>query len=185
MNQARTALDQGNLNEAERLYEQWLTQRPHSTAARFGLARLFLLQGRVDQARLMYLDILQIEPVNSTAQASLINLPGTGSPESRRRLQFLLEQNPDDPYLNYVMGNQQAGLTRWDEAQKYYFQATALKRDNAIYAFNLAIALDHLQKPDAAASYYRRALELTTPPLGQAHRQQVIDRLKNIANTKG
>jgi len=54
------------------------------------------------------------------------------------------------------------------------------QREHAVYAFNLAIALDHLTQPRAAADYYRRALAVNSPPLDEPTRQQASDRLTQL-----
>jgi len=182
---AQTALQQGDLPLAGALYQQWLTEHPHSIGARFGLAKVASLRSDMNTARTMYLDILQIDPKNPAAQASLLNLPGLASKNTVRRLQGLLDQHPNDGYLNYVMGNHHAQLGLWGKAQQRYFGAFAAQGDNAAYAFNLAIALDHLSQPAAAADYYRQALALTTMPLNDAARQQAQSRLNQLVTSPG
>lgn len=178
---AQAALLTGDLAGAERLYRQWQQQQPQSIHARFGLAQVATMRGDTGAASALYLEILQLDPENPAAQASLFNLPGLTSKESLRRLQTLLTEYPDDGYLNYVMGNHQARAGRWKQAQKYYFNAYSAQHDNAVYAFNLAIALDQLNQANAAAGYYRRALEITGIPLSEEARQQSQDRLAQLA----
>lgn len=179
--QAKTALQTGDLASAERLYRQWLQQQPQSLDARFGLAKVAAMRGDSGTASALYIEILQMDPDNPAAQASLFNLPGLTSKQSLRRLQALLSANPDNAYLNYVMGNHHARAARWKQAQKYYFDAYSAQHDNAVYAFNLAIALDQLDQANAAAGYYRRAIEITGIPLSEEARQQSQDRLTRLA----
>jgi len=49
---------------------------------------------------------------------------------------------------------------RWAEAQQHYFKAFAADPDNADFAYNLAVSLDHLRQSGLALEYYRRALAL-------------------------
>ncbi|RLA09974.1 MAG: hypothetical protein DRQ60_02795 [Gammaproteobacteria bacterium] len=182
---AKNALQQKDLQQAEGLYQQWLSQQEQSVGARFGLAQVASLRGDASSARSLYLDILQLEPKNPAAQASLLNLPGLASDESLRRLQGLIDLHPDNGYLNYVMGNHQAGLGRWTNAQQRYFGAYSADDENAVYAYNLAIALDHINQPAAAADFYRRALGLTTQALAGQTRQQAQNRLKQLTAPKG
>ena len=54
-----------------------------------------------------------------------------------------------------MYGSQQ----RWIEAQSAYFTALQYKPDDPNYAYNLAVSLEHMQKPQTAVTFYRRALE--------------------------
>ena len=62
--------------------------------------------------------------------------------------------------LHFTLGNQLAQQGRWAEAQQEYFKAFAAEPDNADFAYNLAVSLDHLRQPRLALEYYRRALAL-------------------------
>ena len=57
--------------------------------------------------------------------------------------------------LHFTLGNQLAQQGRWAEAQQEYFKAFAADPDNADFAFNLAVSLDHLRQPKLALDYYR------------------------------
>ena len=54
---------------------------------------------------------------------------------------------------------------RWPDAQQAYFQAHQLQPDNPDYAFNLAVALEHIGQPKAALDFYRRAVQAATSML--------------------
>ena len=49
---------------------------------------------------------------------------------------------------------------RWGEAQQQYFKAFSAEPENADFAYNLAVSLDHIGQPKLALDYYRRALAL-------------------------
>ena len=72
----------------------------------------------------------------------------------------MLADNPGAHVLNFTLGNQFAQQGRWAEAQQEYFKAFAAEPDNADFAYNLAVSLDHLRQPKLALEYYRRALAL-------------------------
>ena len=61
---------------------------------------------------------------------------------------------------NFTLGNQFAQQGRWAEAQQEYFKAFAAEPENADFAYNLAVSLDHLRQPSQALDYYQRALAL-------------------------
>jgi uncharacterized protein HemY len=99
-------------------------------------------------------------PDHPRAWAGVADLAGTGEIAAMEsRLHGLLASRPAAP-LHFALGNLLAREARWPEAQESYFNAVTAAPANADYAFNLAVALDHLGKRGAAASYYGRALEL-------------------------
>ncbi|RKZ34485.1 MAG: tetratricopeptide repeat protein, partial [Gammaproteobacteria bacterium] len=76
------------------------------------------------------------------------------------RLKLLLADEPEAGHLHFGLGNLYARQGRWPQAQDAYFNAYTTQPQNADYAFNLAVSLDHLAQRDAAMSYYQRALDL-------------------------
>ena len=76
------------------------------------------------------------------------------------RLKTLLATDPGAHVLNFALGNQLAQQGRWAEAQQQYFKAYAADPENADFAYNLAVSLDHLRQPRQALEYYRRAVSL-------------------------
>src|SRR5439155_1600545 len=63
--------------------------------------------------------------------------------------------------LNFALGNQLAQQNRWAEAQQEYFKAYTAEPDNADFAYNVAVSLDHLRQPRQALDYYQRAIGLS------------------------
>jgi Flp pilus assembly protein TadD len=72
----------------------------------------------------------------------------------------MLADNPAAHVLNFTLGNQFAQQGRWAEAQQEYFKAFSAEPENADFAYNLAVSLDHLRQPKLALDYYRRAVAL-------------------------
>jgi len=72
----------------------------------------------------------------------------------------LLASEPGAHVLNFALGNQLAQQERWGEAQQQYFKAFSADPENADFAYNLAVSLDHLRQTKLAAEYYQRALSL-------------------------
>ena len=72
----------------------------------------------------------------------------------------MLAANPAAHALNFTLGNQLAQQNRWAEAQQEYFKAVAAEPDNADFAYNLAVALDHMRQSKLALQYYQRAIAL-------------------------
>ena len=75
-------------------------------------------------------------------------------------MKSLLAVDPGAHVLNFTLGNQLARQERWAEAQQQYFKAFAADPENADFAYNLAVSLDHLRQPKLALQYYERALAL-------------------------
>jgi Flp pilus assembly protein TadD len=72
----------------------------------------------------------------------------------------MLAADPGANVLHFTLGNQLAQQGRWAEAQEEYFKAFAASPDNADFAYNLAVSLDHLRQDKSALDYYRRAISL-------------------------
>ena len=158
--QAYEALRSGQLDEAQRLYGQLAGAEPRNVQALLGLAAIAGRQGRSEEATQRYLQILELEPRNALAQSGLIALLGRADPQAAEsRLKQLIAREPS-AYLHFTLGNLYADQAQWAAAQQAYFQAHHLESANPDYAYNLAVALEHVSQPKLALGFYRRALEL-------------------------
>ncbi|HEY5900038.1 MAG TPA: tetratricopeptide repeat protein [Burkholderiales bacterium] len=152
----------GDLTAARTQYEQALRDEPNNRDAMLGLAAVDVRTGRYESAEAFYLRVLQIEPRDAQAQAALIALrSGRSDPlATESRVKSLLASEPGAHALNFTLGNQLAQQNRWAEAQQEYFKAYVAEPDNADFAYNLAVSLDHLRQPRQALQYYQRAIAL-------------------------
>lgn len=152
----------GDLAAARTEYDKALKEEPSNRDALLGLAALDVRAGRFESAEATYLRLLQADPRDSHAAAGLIALRagrgGTISAESR--VKTMLADSPSSHVLNFTLGNELAQQGRWAEAQQEYFKAFSAEPDNADFAYNLAISLDHLRQPKLALDYYQRAITL-------------------------
>jgi tetratricopeptide (TPR) repeat protein len=157
-----TAYVGGDLGAARGAYQDALRDEPSNRDALLGLAALDVRAGRLEAAEAAYLRLLQTDPRDAHAQAALIALRGgRADPVSTEsRVKVMLAENPAAHVLNFTLGNQLAQQGRWAEAQQEYFKAFAAEPDNADFAYNLAVSLDHLRQPKLALEYYQRALSL-------------------------
>ena len=129
-------------------------------ATRSWLAAIDTRNQNFERAEAHYLKVLELDPRDAYAQAALIGLRGGGdAQQSESRLKTLISQQPDSTALSFTLGNQYASQQRWAEAQQAFFAAFSGDPENADYAYNLAISLDHLRQPRLALEYYQRALE--------------------------
>ena len=152
----------GDLTAARSEYEKALKDEPSSRDALLGLAALDVRSGRFENAEAAYLRLLSADPRDAHALAALIALrAGRGDAvNAESRVKSMLAEAPSAHVLNFTLGNQFAQQGRWAEAQQEYFKAFTAEPDNADFAYNLAVSLDHLRQPKLALDYYQRALSL-------------------------
>ncbi|HCZ17618.1 MAG TPA: hypothetical protein DHV85_24205 [Candidatus Accumulibacter sp.] len=159
LDRAYQAWQADRLDDALRGYEQVLRGDPRNADALLGVAAIAARQGQSERAQAFYLQVLESDPTDVTAQAALINLRGASDAgQSESRLKTLLASQPESPALYFALGNQYVRQARWSDAQQAYFQAYALEPGNADYIYNVAVSLDHLRQKKLAAQYYRMAL---------------------------
>jgi Tfp pilus assembly protein PilF len=159
---AYAAYQAGDLNTARADYQEALREESSNRDALLGLAALDVRAGRLEAAEGGYLRLLQADPRDAHAQAALLALrAGRVDPvAAESRVKSMLADNPGAHVLNFTLGNQFAQQGRWAEAQAEYFRALAAEPDNADFAYNLAVSLDHLRQPKLALEYYQRAIAL-------------------------
>lgn len=181
LERAYDSLQAGRLEEALRGYEQVLRSDAKNTDALLGLATIAALQGQTERAQAYYLNALESDPNDPTAQAGVINTRGQADPgQSESRLKTALASQPDSPALHFALGNLFARQLRWSEAQQEYFRAYSTEPDNADFIFNLAVSLDHLRQNKLAAQYYQMALSASGAANTSFDRIQVKNRVLEL-----
>jgi tetratricopeptide (TPR) repeat protein len=152
----------GDLASARADYQEVLREEPANRDALLGLAAMDVRTGRYEPAEAIYLRLLQSDPRDSHAHAALVELrAGRMDPlAAESRVKSLLANDPSADVLYFTLGNQLALQGRWAEAQQHYSKAFAADPDNADFAYNLAVSLDHLHQSRLALEYYGRALAL-------------------------
>src|SRR5688500_9917153 len=152
----------GDLAAARTEYQHALREEPANRDALLRVAALDVRAGRFETAEAGYLRLLQADPRDSHALAGLVALrAGRTDPlAAESRVKSVLADNPGSHVLNFTLGNQLAQQGRWAEAQQEYFRAFTGEPDNADFAYNLAVSLDHLRQSKLALEYYQRALAL-------------------------
>ncbi|HET7364718.1 MAG TPA: tetratricopeptide repeat protein [Burkholderiales bacterium] len=152
----------GDLGGARSAYEEALREEPTNRDALLGLAALEVRSARYESAEALYLRALQIDPRDGDTQAALIALrSGRSDPlVTESRVKTLIAADPSAHALHFTLGNQLAAQNRWAEAQQEYFKAYIADPENADFAYNLAVSLDHLHQRRQALEYYQRAISL-------------------------
>ena len=90
--------------------------------------------------------------------SSLISVTSISPQQSESQLKLMIRDEPNSPYLNFVLANIYGAQNRWQEAQSLYFKALENNPEDPNYAYNLAISLEHISKPKVAITYYEKAL---------------------------
>jgi Flp pilus assembly protein TadD len=177
---AYQAYQNGDHATAWQRYREALSKEPKNRDALLGLAVIAQQQGQDDTALHYYRQVLQLDPRDPVANAGLSAF-GTADPASKEsRLKQLIAQQPDSAALHFALGNQYAEQSRWSDAQQSYFSALAMEPTNALFAFNMAISLDHLGQRKAAAKYYQQALQFDTSGNSGFSRTQAQQRLNEL-----
>ena len=163
---AYEALLAGDGESAARMYRGVLGHEPGNRDARLGLAAVATRDGRLDEAAGHYARILTARPADTVARAALIAIEERDATAAQSHLKALLRSEPRAAHLHFALGGLYAAQSRWPEAQRCFFDAYRFDRDNADYAYNLAVSLDHLSQSRSAIVLYREALALaqSRPP---------------------
>ncbi len=173
LQQGWQAYNKSDYAAASSSYRAVLQREPDNRDALLGMAAIAMKQGRFDEAKSHYASLLKLNPRDPIAVAALANLKQASvsqdshsgqqfSEMSESRLKLLLKQQPDSAPVNFALGNISAQRKKWPQAQSYYFNAWMADDSNPDYAFNLAVSLDRIGKPQQAARFYRRSLELAS-----------------------
>ena len=128
---------------------------------------------------------MQLYPQDTYAQVGLINTLEHLSPETESQLKLLLEQAPQSAYIHFNLGNLYASQKRWAQAQQAYFNALHYDTNQANYAYNLAISLDHLNQPQMALTYYQRTLQFAPNQPIHFNSQAVLKRIQTLMAQTG
>lgn len=176
------AFQAGRTEEARGEYQQALRDEPANRDALLGLAAVEMRLQRFEAADALYQRLLQADPRDAHAHAGMMALRGRQlDPQAAEsRLKSLLAADPESGVLLFALGNQYAQRALWADARQAYARAAASDPDNADYAYNLAVSLEHLRQSAPALEQYRRALALASgrsasfdPAAAQARIQQL------------
>lgn len=158
LNEAYQAYTAGDITGAETSYRKVLDIDAENRDALLGQAAIFVGQNKNNQAIENYQKILLLNPKDPLAMTSLIAASSISPEESESRLKLMHRETPNASYLQFAIGNVVSAQNRWQEAQQYYFMAYQSEPTSADYAYNLAVSLEQINKPDVAVTYYQQAL---------------------------
>lgn len=147
----------GDLSTAKAGYQSVLAIHPRQVDAWLGLGAIALASNQLSEAHRDYQQVLVEQAEHPVAIAALELIENGARDGSEARLKLLLDRGIDAPYLHFALGNLYARHARWPDAQAAFFNALRGSPNNADYAYNLAVALEHLQQPKVALAYYQKA----------------------------
>jgi tetratricopeptide (TPR) repeat protein len=159
---ARAYEDLGNADAAMTWYERAVEAAPRYSPPKLRLAALYRQRGRVEEARALYRDVLNVNAYDVGAIMGLAELDiAFGTPTSYRaavqRLEALLEIVPEHVDARVNLAVALHGLGKTDEAINVYRQVLLRNADHTTAALNLAVLLQARGDTDAAADLLARA----------------------------
>ena len=157
LGRAYEAYRTGDAASASEAYRAVLEDEPRNRNALLGLAATAARAGRRDEAAAHYARVLASYPADAIARAGLLAIDERDPARNESALKTLLRREPRAAHLHFDLGNVYAAQSRWAEAQRAYFDACRFNGDNADYAYNLAVSLDHLAQRRGALDFYRKA----------------------------
>lgn len=134
LNGAWAALERGNLNQAEKIFEQHLDDGPHGGEVYRGLMRVAADRGNLQQAEKLGERALQIDDsaINMTSLADILGRQGKRV-EAENLLERAVDIDASDSYTLALLGEQRIRQGRWDEGTQNYIDA--LSSDSEGHAF--------------------------------------------------
>jgi tetratricopeptide (TPR) repeat protein len=150
----------GDFPAAEAAYRAALVENPNRRDALLGAAAVAVQQNRYEDALRFYQQQLSRFPKDEYAQAGILSLSinNSDNPLFDSELNNLLRTYPNAAHLHFLKGSLCASRQQWAAAQISFFEAWRRDTQNPDYAFNLAVALDHIQEPQEAIKFYQKAL---------------------------
>jgi len=175
------AFQMGDDITAKEKYIEVLRLDSNNRDALLGLGAVAVRQKQLDLARNYYTRLLKRNQDDSVARGALVGLVGQMDPvKAETELKLLLKKEPGAGYLHFALGNIYALQQRWLDAQNSFFNAYRTDNENADYAYNVAVSLDHLGERKAAARFYQQSIHNSQNKVVSFSTNQVRQRLEVI-----
>lgn len=179
---AYQAYKKGDYADAWERYREALAKEPQNRDALLSAAVVAQAKGDDDVAIAYFRQVLMLDPRDPIAQAGLASF-GSDPVGKESRLKQLIEQQPEAAVLYFALGHRYAEQSRWTDAQQAYFSALTMEPRNTLFAFHLAVSLDHMGQRKAAAKYYQQAIQLNPSDNTGFSREQALQRLNELTAT--
>jgi Tfp pilus assembly protein PilF len=159
--EAYQALNHREYIVAQQQYQQVLQGDMRNIDALLGMAVIAQQQGRDADAQAWDEKVLEVEPRNAIALSLMSSYQANNDIIAEEsKLKSMLAQQPEAASFHAALGNLYANQNQWQTSQEAFFNACRFAPNNADYAFNLAISLEHMAKYSLALEQYQRALKL-------------------------
>ena len=161
LKKANSIYNEGNLQEAEKLYRSVLENEPSNLAANIHLGEILFKLNKFTEAEVSYKNALKIEPNSIEVLNNLaVTLNTLGKiDEAELYYKNLIKLKPDFPEVLFNLANTQKTLGKIDEAEKNYKKAIKLKRDFKDARCNLGILYKDQNKNEHAIKEFTQILE--------------------------
>jgi predicted TPR repeat methyltransferase len=165
----------GNLEQAEKVYQQILEMNPDDANVLHLYGILSGQLGKYDQAFALISQGLELEPNNSTFHNSMGNvLWGMEKfADAIKHYETAITLQPNAPISQNNLGNLFLKLEQYEKAIQHYQAAIALKSDYAEAYYNLGLTFSKLNKQEEAIKNFQKALKLE-PSYAKAHGQLAL-----------
>ena len=175
----------GDFPTAEAAYRTALAENPNRRDALLGAAAVAVQQNRYEDALRFYQQQLSRFPQDEYAQAGILSLSinNSDNPLFDSELNNLLRTYPNAAHLHFLKGSLCASRQQWAAAQISFFEAWRRDTQNPDYAFNLAVAMDHIQEPQEAIKFYQKALSSSNDHKVGFSIEAAQARIKELENT--
>ncbi|MBK8163487.1 MAG: tetratricopeptide repeat protein [Gammaproteobacteria bacterium] len=149
--------------------------QPAAIAESLRYAQMIHQGGQLDQAALLYREILKSSPshFDTLCMLALLEFQSGRSDESLRLLDRALKVNPRSAVVVTNRGNVLLAMKRYAEALSSYDRALALNAGSAEVHFNRGVVLRELARDKEALASYNRAVALK-PEYAEAYNNRGI-----------
>jgi len=156
---AYEAMESGDNDIAIAYYKMALSQDEKNFEARFGLATIYQMMQRFDQAKEIYLDLLEEDQSNWDVLNNFLVLAGQeASDDAIKQLQKLEISNPEFAPLPEQLGLIYTDRKQYKKAIRKLVRAVKLDPENNQYRYNLALVLEHVKDLESAGKIYQQLL---------------------------
>ncbi|MBD1139461.1 tetratricopeptide repeat protein [Pelagibacterales bacterium SAG-MED46] len=156
------AHQEGNLDEAEKLYQQILRTEPKQVDANHNLGLILSSKNKTKEALVLFKIATEINPEIEQFWVSYISIfiKENKLDEAEKISRETLNLKPNFFKVHFYLGLILNNLKRLEEAKESYKKAIELKPDYAEAYFNLANVLMDYNKLQEAEVNYKKAIEL-------------------------
>lgn len=156
---AERAMQLERYESALRLYETLEIMNPNYSRALKGKADALRALGRLPEAELMYRKAKELAPNDSEVDGAILGVQASTNPNSALNSLLLKhKQDQSNPNIAAQIAVSYAGLGDFERSYMFWQKANALKANNPVYLYNMAVAADKTGRAAEAIGLYEKAL---------------------------